>query len=172
MLSQVQAILSSLLFAKITKATASTAVNGLVLAAEPDAQNTASRIAGLAIYGFNSDAGLVVKTSNYTITRSYFGVDPDAPLANNGNNVGILLAGGSSSNTIGGPAVADRVFVSANIEAGIKKLKGLLDKFQVVDLALAAYNAGEGAVQKFNGIPPYRETQNYVTRILSIAGLR
>jgi len=60
----------------------------------------------------------------------------------------------------------------ANIEAGIKKLKGLLDKFQVVDLALAAYNAGEGAVQKFNGIPPYRETQNYVTRILSIAGLR
>ena len=60
----------------------------------------------------------------------------------------------------------------ANIEAGIKKLKGLLDKFQVVDLALAAYNAGEGAVQKFNGTPPYRETQNYVTRILSIAGLR
>jgi soluble lytic murein transglycosylase-like protein len=60
----------------------------------------------------------------------------------------------------------------ANIEAGIKKLKGLLDKYQVIDLALAAYNAGEGAVQKFNGIPPYRETQNYVTRILSIAGVR
>lgn len=60
----------------------------------------------------------------------------------------------------------------ANIDAGIKKLKGLLDKYQVIDLALAAYNAGEGAVQKFNGIPPYRETQNYVTRILSIAGVR
>ena len=60
----------------------------------------------------------------------------------------------------------------ANIEAGIRKLKGLLDKFKVVDLALAAYNAGEGAVQKFNGIPPYRETQNYVSRILSIAGVR
>lgn len=60
----------------------------------------------------------------------------------------------------------------ANIEAGIQKLKGLMDKFRVVDLALAAYNAGEGAVQKFNGIPPYRETQNYVSRILTIAGLR
>ena len=60
----------------------------------------------------------------------------------------------------------------ANIEAGIRKLKGLLDKYQVVDLALAAYNAGEGAVQKFNGIPPYRETRNYVSKILSIAGVR
>lgn len=60
----------------------------------------------------------------------------------------------------------------ANIDAGIRKLKVLMDKFGVVDLALAAYNAGEGAVLKFNGIPPYRETQNYVSRILAVAGLR
>jgi len=58
----------------------------------------------------------------------------------------------------------------ANIEAGIKRLKVLIDQFGV-DLALAAYNAGEGAVKKFNGIPPYRETRDYVGRILSIAGL-
>jgi membrane-bound lytic murein transglycosylase B len=61
---------------------------------------------------------------------------------------------------------------AANITAGVQKLKGLLDKWKTVDLALAAYNAGEGAVMKFNGIPPYRETQNYVSKILSIAGLR
>jgi hypothetical protein len=59
----------------------------------------------------------------------------------------------------------------ANIAAGVQKLKALLDKYSV-ELALAAYNAGEGAVMKFNGIPPYRETQNYVTKILSIAGLQ
>jgi Transglycosylase SLT domain len=55
----------------------------------------------------------------------------------------------------------------ANIEAGIKRLKSLIDRLGV-DLALAAYNAGEGAVQRFNGIPPYRETRDYVTRILSL----
>ena len=61
----------------------------------------------------------------------------------------------------------------SNIDAGIRKLKGLLEKFgSDVTLALAAYNAGEGAVQKYNGIPPNRETQNYVSRILAIAGLR
>jgi membrane-bound lytic murein transglycosylase B len=55
----------------------------------------------------------------------------------------------------------------SNIDAGVRKLKGLIEKWGV-ELALAAYNAGEGAVMKFNGIPPYRETQNYVTKILSI----
>jgi soluble lytic murein transglycosylase-like protein len=59
----------------------------------------------------------------------------------------------------------------ANIEAGVKHLKGLIDRFGV-ELGLAAYNAGEGAVKKFKGIPPYRETRNYVSKILSLAGLR
>jgi len=59
----------------------------------------------------------------------------------------------------------------ANIEAGIKHLKTLLDRFgSSVELALAAYNAGPDAVDRFNGIPPYRETRNYVSRILALAG--
>jgi len=61
----------------------------------------------------------------------------------------------------------------ANIEAGIKHLKTLIDRFgSSVELALAAYNAGPGAVEKFNGVPPYRETRNYVSRILSLSGLK
>jgi Transglycosylase SLT domain len=59
----------------------------------------------------------------------------------------------------------------ANIEAGIKRLKTLIDKWGT-EVALAAYNAGEGAVMKFNGIPPYQETRNYVTKILALAGLK
>jgi soluble lytic murein transglycosylase-like protein len=65
-------------------------------------------------------------------------------------------------------AVADPYDPASNIEAGIKHLKGLLQRLPVA-LALAAYNAGEGAVQRFNGIPPYPETRSYVSRILSIA---
>jgi hypothetical protein len=59
----------------------------------------------------------------------------------------------------------------ANLSAGIKHLKTLIDRWGL-ELALAAYNAGEGAVRKFNGIPPYRETRNYVSRILALAGVK
>jgi soluble lytic murein transglycosylase-like protein len=56
----------------------------------------------------------------------------------------------------------------ANLEAGVKYLKWLLERFDG-DLtnALAAYNAGPSAVQKYEGIPPYPETENYVRKVLS-----
>lgn len=57
----------------------------------------------------------------------------------------------------------------ANIVAGIRHLKSLLDRFEI-PLALAAYNAGEAAVERFRGIPPYPETQNYVRQVLRLAG--
>ena len=55
-----------------------------------------------------------------------------------------------------------------NIAGGTKYLKGLMDRFEGnKELALAAYNAGPGAVKKYGGVPPYRETQNYVKNIIS-----
>ena len=56
---------------------------------------------------------------------------------------------------------------ASNIDAGTRYLKRLLDEFEL-PLALAAYNAGEGAVRRFGGIPPYAETQAYVTKILGL----
>jgi soluble lytic murein transglycosylase-like protein len=73
------------------------------------------------------------------------------------------------------PATARRFNVSdpynpqANIEGGIKYLKTLLDRFPE-RLAIAAYNAGEAAVERFRGVPPYAETRDYVTRVLQIVG--
>ena len=71
------------------------------------------------------------------------------------------------------PGTAARFGVSnpydpiANMHGGARYLRWLLDRFNDPQLAVAAYNAGEGAVQKYgNQIPPYRETQTYVVRVL------
>ena len=58
----------------------------------------------------------------------------------------------------------------ANVEAGIKHLRTLLDRFAPRE-AIAAYNAGEAAVRRFGGVPPFPETQAYVERVLALAGL-
>jgi soluble lytic murein transglycosylase-like protein len=55
---------------------------------------------------------------------------------------------------------------AANVRAGATYLKSLLQQFQGnLTLALAAYNAGEGAVEFYGGVPPYRETRDYIDRV-------
>src|SRR6478672_8182925 len=60
-----------------------------------------------------------------------------------------------------------------NIRAGVAYLRGLLDRYsQNEELALAAYNAGPTAVEKYKAVPPYKETKNYVAKIQQNAGTR
>ena len=70
--------------------------------------------------------------------------------------------------TAKGLGVKDAMDPEQNVEGGVKYLKSMLDKYNGnVILALAAYNAGPGAVDKYDGVPPYKETQNYVKSILA-----
>jgi soluble lytic murein transglycosylase-like protein len=66
-----------------------------------------------------------------------------------------------------GVEMAELFDVEQNLETGMRHFRGLMNRLGDLRLALAAYNAGEGAVSRYGGIPPYRETQNYVRRILS-----
>jgi soluble lytic murein transglycosylase len=71
------------------------------------------------------------------------------------------------------PATAKRLSVrkpfdpESNVRGGVRYLRELVDRFgHRPDLVLAAYNAGEGAVETYGGVPPYRETVAYVSRIM------
>ena len=67
--------------------------------------------------------------------------------------------------TARGLGVSDSFDPRQNIEAGVRYLKYLQDLYKDDRLALAAYNAGPGAVEKYKWIPPYPETQDYVNRV-------
>ncbi|MFJ5769223.1 lytic transglycosylase domain-containing protein [Psychrobacillus sp. NPDC093180] len=64
--------------------------------------------------------------------------------------------------------VANILDPEQNVMGGAKYLRQMLDQFNGdTEVALAAYNAGPGAVKKYGGIPPYKETQNYVQKVLN-----
>ena len=65
--------------------------------------------------------------------------------------------------------VRDAYDPKANIDAGVRHLKDLLTRLEL-PTALAAYNAGEGTVRRYGGLPPYPETQAYVRNILTRVG--
>jgi hypothetical protein len=95
------------------------------------------------------------------VMRAESNFNPRAVSAKNAQGLMQLLP--STANHL---AVRNTFDPAQNIEAGARYLKQLLDRFGGnIALALAAYNAGPERVKQYNGVPPYRETQNYVKRI-------
>ena len=68
--------------------------------------------------------------------------------------------------------VFNRYNANDNLEAGVKHLKYLYQKYSGnIPLILAAYNAGEESVKKYNGVPPFTETKQYIRRVMSLMGM-
>ena len=90
--------------------------------------------------------------------------DFDARAKSKKGAVGLMQLMPSTAKGLG---VKDPLDPQQNIEGGVKYVKSMLDRFNGnIILALAAYNAGPNAVKKYDGVPPYKETQNYVKSIL------
>ena len=63
--------------------------------------------------------------------------------------------------------VADPLRPDENVDGGVRYLRDMMDRFGNLSLALAAYNAGPKAVDRYRGVPPYPETRDYVKRVLT-----
>jgi transglycosylase-like protein with SLT domain len=101
------------------------------------------------------------------VMRTESGFDPAAVSLKGAGGLMQLMPG--TATALG---VVDRFNPRENLSGGARHLRYLLDRYQgSVALALAAYNAGEGAVDSYRGIPPYPETQQYVRRVLKEVGL-
>jgi len=165
-------------FDKVLKDSAKTKFGSLLLnpaATKVNANIYANTAAGANKQQISTKAQIMNKVSE--ISRKY-GVDDKLVNAlikqESGFNVnakskvgalGLMQLMPSTAKSMG---VTDPMNPEQNIEGGVKYLRSMLDKYNGnVILALAAYNAGPGAVDKYTGVPPYKETQNYVRSILA-----
>ncbi len=97
------------------------------------------------------------------VARAESGFDPQATSATGA--AGLMQLMPETARALG---VADPYDPAQNMRGGASYLRRLLARFHEVPLALAAYNAGPGAVERYGGVPPFPETQAYVARVLAM----
>jgi soluble lytic murein transglycosylase-like protein len=146
----------------------------------PKTTTAKANLALKAVKGSSPSGGAVPFQDLITAAANKYGIDPGllAGVVKQESNFNPNAKSGAGAKgltqlmdaTARGLGVKDPFDPAQSLDGGAKFLSGLMKQFHGdQSLALAAYNAGPGAVQKYGGIPPYQETQRYVPKVLGFA---
>jgi soluble lytic murein transglycosylase-like protein len=134
------------------------AVQRDAVAREPNAPRAAiDRLIGANAAAFQVDPALIE-----AIVQNESGFDANA--TSNAGARGLMQLMPQTAASLG---VRDSYDPAQNVRGGTRYLRGLLDRFGDVELAVAAYNAGPSAVARYGGVPPYAQTQEYVRNVMA-----
>jgi len=140
-------------------------VSAALAAGSSNVRSTARPVARAAIQRYvnvNAAAAGVDPALIEAIIAKESGFDPTATSSAGARGLMQLMP-----QTAASLGVSDAYDPAQNIRGGTRYLRALLDRFGSVELAVAAYNAGPSAVERYGGVPPYAETRSYVRSVLA-----
>jgi soluble lytic murein transglycosylase-like protein len=161
-----------------TQSTGSQSTDTQATASGSNSTQSTANSSGLTFSVNNTNSSTTTKYENLIDSSAKkYNVDPDlikavieqesnfnSSVTSSAGAEGLMQLMPQTASTLG---VTNAYDPSQNIDGGTKYLKQLLNEFKDVKLAIAAYNAGPNNVKKYNGVPPYGETVNYVSKVVS-----